>query len=207
MIRAIPARWSQLVRPVLTASAAVVVVCGLLVSCGKPQTVSTSPNRSSTAGASVITASAVDVQGLDQAFASYEELPATCPAEPAPGTMRLATIDATSVSWAISGFQPKPGCTAKVLGAPGQGEQTLPPDLVGPFGVRPGPPVGVFERSKGGQWTMNSEKGFPFPCPALGGDAPGPGNGAIPKQVLAAWHLLPYAANCVTVFYPTQPGR
>ncbi len=54
--------------------------------------------------------------------------------------------------------------------------------------------MGVFEKSGGSGWVMNSDAGWPFPCPALGGVAPGLGNGSIPKSVLTAWGMS-YADN------------
>jgi hypothetical protein len=52
---------------------------------------------------------------------------------------------------------------------------------------------------------MNDEGGIPFPCPAPGGDAPGPFNGSLPPPVLAAWGFT-YATNCASVYYPVQPA-
>ncbi len=135
---------------------------------------------------------------------SYEGLQATCPATPVAGTTRVATIDATGVSWAIARLTYTPGnCKIYTVPLAGQtAKQVSGPDKLEPFA---NPETSVFERANGGPWYMTSQGGKPFPCPAPGGVAPGEGNGAIPKNVLDAWHM-PYASNCADVVYPTNTG-
>lgn len=78
-------------------------------------------------------------------------------------------------------------------------------DQIGPWGRVPQPPIGIFQQNAGGAWAMNDEGGYPFPCPAPGGAAPGPNNGALPPEVVKAWHRK-YEANCANVIYPMQPN-
>lgn len=183
---------------------ALLAACAIAGGCGTTQTVSTDPNGSSTAGVTGITASAADKAGLAKAFATWEFLPATCPADAVmvvPGSLRLATINASGVSWAIASFEPSSNCMDFDLPGAGQiGRQPVDPHQLAGFY---GSPLAVFERASGGQWVMDEEGGAPFPCPAPGGAAPGPGNGAIPLQVLTAWNLA-YAANCSMVVYPRE---
>lgn len=159
----------------------------------------------STALVSVAEPNESDAQGLELAFVNWEQLPASCPVKILPGTASIASIKATGASWAIASFAPLPTCTEHVpppaVGPP----PVITPNEVGPFTETAGPPVGVFERSGTGAWVMNEEGGYPFPCPAPDGAAPGRGNGAFPPQVLTAWKL-PYARNCGNgPLYPSPP--
>jgi len=180
-------RWPRL-RAVLAGPVIVIVTGALLVGCGHSQTVSVS----------VFTPGTSDLQGLDQAFVSYESLPATCPVETVPGSVHTATIQATGISWAIAGFIPAPSCKEFADGKPFD-PNTYPP-FFGP------PPRAVFERPKGGPWTMNSETGSPFPCPSPKGHEPGFVSPALPPQVLTALHM-PYASGCENLVVPFMPGR
>ncbi|MDQ6782486.1 MAG: hypothetical protein M3063_03365 [Actinomycetota bacterium] len=205
-------RWPTL-RAVLAGPAIVVVTGALLVGCGHSQTVSTGPNVSSpptTAsidGVSVFTPGPSDLQGLDRAFISYEQLPATCPVETVPGSAHTTTIQTTGISWAVASFVPAPSC--KIV----YEEKPANPNEYGVFyqvpSKRQNPPTpvrGVFERPKGGQWTMNSQTGYPFPCPSPKGHEPGPVSPALPPKVLTALHMA-YASGCENLVVPFAPGR
>jgi hypothetical protein len=147
-----------------------------------------------TSGVVVGQLSTTDRQQLVTAFDQWEELPSTCDGQMISGSSKEATITASQVSWAIASFRPVSNCTA-----------FLNPASSGPFGEH-SPPVGVFERMKGGAWVMNSEGGTPFPCPAADGQAPAVGNGSLPPSVVAAWKMT-YAPNCASVIYLRQPGE
>jgi hypothetical protein len=155
------------------------------------------------AGVDVEKLSDSDAQALVEAFESWEDLPSTCPAEIVPNSAKVAVISRTGDSWAIAAFEPAPSCVFPHVIGPGLPTSTFDPQDHGPFvpGITT---IGVFEGSGGNAWVMNEEGGAPFPCPAPGGAAPGPGNGAIPGSVLTAWGLA-YAANCITVLYPLEP--
>lgn len=142
--------------------------------------------------------------GLEEAFATWERLPSTCPADVVPGSMRFArTTDGTM--WAIARFMPSPSCSHSLAPeVPGGPHRVVPPGMVGPFGRTSGPPLGVFQQKQGGDWVMNQEGGDPFPCPAQGGLEPGPGNGALPAAVLGAWEMT-YASDCAFPQYPQRP--
>lgn len=181
-----------------------VVGCCFLAACSTSQTLRTSPRRSSTTDVSVFTAAASDTLGIKEALGVWEKFPTTCPASAVAvvsNSIQLAKVNATGVSWAIAQFEPLSAC--KFVNLPGANQTGLnyldPHSLPGLAGS----PIAVFERPDNGQWVMNGEGGAPFPCPAPGGAAPGPGNGAIPQQVLTAWNLS-YAANCSSVSYPRQ---
>lgn len=142
---------------------------------------------------------------ITAAFNSWEILPATCQGVIIPGTLRIATVKSTGVSWAIAAFEPAPGCSANLAPAsPGGPPRPLGPEQIRPWSYVPQPTIGVFQRQPGQSWSMNSEGGRPFPCPAPGGRAPGPGNGALPPEVLVKWDLE-YAPNCADVVYPLRP--
>lgn len=164
----------------------------MAAACGGSSTTAASPNQSQ------------DIQALTLAFNKWEFLPSTCQAVMVPGTLKTATIPSSGVSWAIATFKRVAGCSYSEPPAyPGGPPRPIPARQIGPWG-RPSLPIGVFERQPGQAWSMNEEGGTPFPCPAPGGHAPGPSNGAIPPEVLAKWHLK-YAPNCSNVSYPLQP--
>jgi hypothetical protein len=167
------------------------------------------PNESTTIASStevlVRSPTKADLIGLSSAFDSWESMQPTCGGQPIAGSVKIATIRASGISWATADFEPVPSCIDYVSPSAGPSSQTIPPDQVPPFEAVPGPPLGVFEQLPGSSWTMNEEGGTEFPCPAPRGAAPGPGNGSIPTPVLAAWHLS-YAADCSNVAYPQQPG-
>lgn len=146
---------------------------------------------------------------LNLTFQGREGLPPTCPVVELPGTAKLATINSTGVSWAIATFGAAPQCQifrGPVVGSTSNRSVPVDPRQARPFMESP-PPTGVFEQQPGGKWLMNQEGGYPFPCPAPGGAAPGSGNGSIPSNVLHAWGLT-YAANCESVNYSLpQFGR
>jgi len=152
----------------------------------------------------VTPSSPADDNGIQAAFQSWEQLPPTCEAEIVPGSDKFATDTQTGIRWSIAQFQPGTACSETLAPAyPGGPSRIASANQIGPFG-RSTPPVGVFQQLAGGTWTMDEEGGTPFPCPAPGGLVPGPGNGAVPAPVLAAWSLS-YAPNCAFVFYPPKP--
>lgn len=165
--------------------------------------VTTSTTIASTADVKVPTATTADRQALEAAFATWERLPATCPGSIVPNSDRYALV--RDVEWAMATFGPAATCTQTLAPATAGGPtRSVDPMRVGPFAETNGLPVAVFEKQPGGSWVMNEEGGSPFPCPAAGGMAPGPGNGAVPAPALAAWGLS-YAANCAFPSYPSQP--
>ncbi|MDQ2753935.1 MAG: hypothetical protein M3R71_00100 [Actinomycetota bacterium] len=141
----------------------------------------------------VIQLDAANEAALAVAFEQYENLPATCPVETVPGTVYLAKIKATGVSFAVAGFKPTPAC--QVLS---EGKIGPPPPNYGPFGEIPPPPVGVFQDQPGAPWVMNSEAGVPYPCPPQPGERPAKYNSMVPPEVIAAWKLPYYSSTCVT---------
>lgn len=149
--------------------------------------VSTGPGQT-TKAVTVLQPDPANEQLLLAAFDSYEQLPPNCLGQNVAGTVHLATINASRVSWAISAFAPNPGCTKRYL----------------PFVEGPGPTIGVFERQPQGMWTMNSEAGKPFPCPPTQYQQPGSGKPQVPKAVLDAWDIPYYSPNCSPV-YPPPP--
>lgn len=184
-------------------------ICGVVMSvllaagCGGGRTLSSG----TTGGVTVKSVTPSVASELDRAFQAWEKLPATCPVVEIPGTSRLATIDATGVSWATAQFAPAPGCQvfrAPVSGSTSNQFTPVDPRQFGPFSTTV-PPRGVFEQPSSAPWQMNDEGGSPFPCPAPGGAAPGLDNGSIPKDVLQAWGLS-YASHCELVNYPRAPG-
>lgn len=151
------------------------------------------------------TGATADAPLIVSAFNSWEELPATCQALLVPGSLRVATLASTGVAWAMAAFKPVPDCSFTMGPAsPGGPPRPIRIEQIGPWGREPQPPIGVFQRPPGQGWTMNSEGGKPFPCPAPGGIAPGPGNGALPAELIRKWDLR-YATNCAEVSYPMRP--
>ncbi len=196
---------------------AVVGACCVMASCGPAQNVTTQTSggapkpfrdisqvpvstgqASNTEAVSVIQPSQGDLKSLGETFRQYEALPATCTTETVPGTVHVAKVKANGVSWAIAGFKPAPSCRVLNDG------QLVPAGATGPFGEIPQPPVGVFERQPGGQWTMNSEAGKPFPCAPPASQVPGAGNSAVPEEVLTALKI-PYAAQGCHTTTPPAP--
>jgi hypothetical protein len=157
------------------------------------------------AGVKVLAPTTADLTSLSAAFNSWEDMQPTCGGQAIRGTVKVATIESTGDSWAIASFEPASSCVDYVAPGAGASSQTIPPDQVPPFEEVPGPPIGVFEKMSGGNWIMNEEGGTVFPCPAPNGAPPGPGNGSLPAQVLAAWGLS-YATNCSNVNYPQEPS-
>lgn len=164
---------------------------------GSSDTAATSP-----AVVSVTPLSTSDASAITQAFDSWESLPATCFGQIKSGTTQFAELSSSGIAWAIADFVPVAGCSYSLNPAgPGLAPRPVPVSQIGPWGHAP--VVGVFQKVFG-TWAMNDEGGKPFPCPAPGGAAPGPGNGALPVSVVSAWGLT-YAANCALVTYPFQP--
>lgn len=160
-----------------------------------------SPDPGSIQPASLVQASAPDERALEEAFGSWERLPQTCPAVVVPGSARFARTP-DGVGWAMAKFEPSPTCSYSMAPvSEGGPRRSVAPNMIGPFGRSP---VGIFEQQPGGSWSMNQEGGRPFPCPAPGGVAPGPGNGSLPASVLVAWRLV-YAPDCAFPTYPLQP--
>lgn len=144
--------------------------------------------------ASTRAASADDLSAFTATFVARERVPDTCPAQVVPGSVKVAKVKETGITWAIALIEPAPRCRY----AGGVND----PPLVGPGDHLPWVPeqqvLSVFERKEGGPWEMNSDAGTPFPCPAPNGIQPGPGNGSLPPSVLRAFHLR-YAEDCSTI--------
>ncbi len=194
--------------------AVLAVILGVFgVACGSSQNVTTTKPAigASTAAVLVFSPITADIKGVEAADMAFDGLPATCPPVAQSEGMRFATIRATGVSWATTRFEPSTGC--KIYTSPGadqSGPQPVRLDEVSSFAVQKDglTPLAVFERQAEGQWTMNTFGTQPFPCPGLGGVAPGQGNSAIPPAVLTAWDLS-YAQNCSSVQYapPANGGH
>lgn len=181
-------------------SASVVIIATGIVGCGSGQVVRSGSGTTTSSGVAVVSPSAADTAAFNAAFAHFEDFPATCPFVQVPGTTDEAVVGSDGTSWAIASFAPSPSCVL-----PGGLAHVNPSSLL-PFAGSSGhPPIGVFEKAPGGQWRVNAEGGSPFPCPAPGGQAPGLGNGSVPKDVLTAWGMK-YAMNCANVTYPV-PGH
>lgn len=151
--------------------------------------------------ARLVQASPSEERALEDAFGSWERLPPTCPAVVVSGSARFAKTT-EGVGWAMARFEPSPTCSYSMAPASEGGpRRSVAPKMIGPFGRSP---IGIFEQQPGGSWNMNQEGGRPFPCPAPGGVAPGPGNGSLPASVLVAWGLF-YASDCAFPTYPLQP--
>lgn len=185
-------------RPAIVGLAALALAAG---ACGASTGVSTAAPH-----ATVAIASPADVAGLEAAFVSYWSEPSTCPVT-VTGPVRMA-IDASGTGWAMALVVPGGTCIGYDVGffgeAPGPGPNGLHPVDIShgePFST--GEPS-VFMRKPGQAWVMDSLAGTPFPCPAPGGLAPGPGNGALPADVVAAFGLT-YPNNCASVVYPYAP--
>lgn len=181
------------------------VVTGVLTlasaGCGGTTRVATA-----TPHATVVAASAADIADLEAAFVSYWSEPSTCPVT-VRGPVRMAT-DASGTGWAVALMVPSGSCIGyqdRFYGqAPGPGPGgSYPTDISQGEPFSTGDPS-VFMRKTGQAWVMDSLAGRPFPCPAPGGIAPGPGNGALPADVVAAFGLT-YPNNCASVFYPYAP--
>jgi len=202
-----PGQYLLQVPAVPTIGAAILSVGGVMAASPTTTSSPAAPTTSTTlgsaapSGVTILASTPANQARIESAFKAWEMLPLSCQAQVVPGSDRYATDGATGVTWAIAKFQPSPTCTNTQMYAGGPSQQ-VSPDQIGPFegGYSP---LGVFEESSGG-WTMNEEGGSPFPCPALGGNLPGPGNAAVPPNILAAWGL-PYASNCANVTYPPEP--
>ena len=181
----VPSRFTQLSRGARR-SAAILLSAALLVGCGASKPGDSSSLRTQ----------------LSKAFDGWEDLPSTCAAVIVASTVKHATADGTS--WAIASFEPPSPCY-RVLAPAGAGQppRTELEANIGPW-IGTEPVIGVFEISHG-NWEMNEEGGHPFPCPSAYGHAPGPGNGALPPEVVEAWHLRYASASaCEHVEFPTQ---
>jgi hypothetical protein len=175
-------------------------VAALAVGCGArgPVTETGPPPTTNPPAVEVVQATTAELSALDVAYGEFWNLPpSVCPADALPSSVKTATVESTGVSWAIARFQPGAGCSLKVGTATPGVTVAEDPYHIPAFldGAGDQPPLGVFERPDGGGWRINSTASYPFPCPALYGLAPGPGNGAVPADVLQAWGLA-YAANC-----------
>jgi len=184
--------------------ACVALVCFAASGCGPGQEVRVG---ASSAEVSVFAPNAADRGALKEAFVKWEAFPvSTCPAgaiEIVAGSLMAATVNETGESWAIARFVPLETCKVfNLRGANDPGRQSVDPRLLRGLD---GSPIAVFERAKGGDWTMNQQGGAPFPCPSPNGAPPGKGNGSLPPIVLRAWSLA-YAKDCSIVSYPRQPG-
>lgn len=117
----------------------------------------------------------------------------TCLTVPAPGTLLEAVVSASDVKWAFGRIEAKPGC--KAIGAnSGTYNANSRYPLIFPYNR------GVFEKQRGGSWSLNYVESLPFPCPAT--RAPGSGNPFVPLAVLNAVGVH-YATGCDYAVWPT----
>lgn len=176
---------------------AIIISVSLLVTgCGSGGIRTTT---SGVAGVVVRAATATDVGSLNAAFSGWGSLPASCPVQPVPGSVHVATISATGVSWAIGKFGPIAACQLIANG------QAVNPLRAVPFVyAADGHPEAVFEQQANGPWRMNAEGGTAFPCPPGPGVQASAGNGALPEDVVKAWGMT-YAQGCANVSYPRAP--
>jgi PKD domain/CHAP domain len=112
---------------------------------------------------------------LAQAYASARHLPPGAVAGLRPGSLHLASVPATGVSWAIAGFMPSPAAGPRALA-----------------GFQDGASTGVFTQAAGQPWRLVQAAG------AAGGCAP-----AVPAAIRKAWHL-PALAGCRTTASPAH---
>ena len=100
-----------------------------------------------------------------QAYASARHLPPGAVAGLRPGSLHLASVPATGVSWAIAGFTPSPAAGPRALA-----------------GFQDGASTGVFTQGAGQPWRLVQAAG------AGGGCGP-----AVPAAIRKAWHLAALA--------------
>lgn len=190
--------------------AMVLALAGALAACGSPNAETSATGTAvpttelPTATTSAPTQS--DISAIQAAFVSYWSLPTTCPVVLS-GTLQLA-YDAAGTGWAVGLMVPGPTCAiyreplANERPGPGpNGGYSVSPMGIEAFGTNQ---KSVFSRLPGYGWLMDGLAGFPFPCPAPQGEAPGPTNGALPSAVVKAFGLT-YATNCVSVYFAPGP--
>lgn len=123
---------------------------------------------------------------LQDAFVRWERLDTTtCKAETIPGQVWLATDTDSGISYGVAAFQPQPGCGSQLKGGASDTDA---------FGLRPQPPIAVFQRNPGGSWVMGWQIAAPFPCPKQP-QAALPLT-KIPKSVLDAWKMPYVSPTC-----------
>lgn len=169
------------------------VLCGLAPACGSSST-TTNPT-----GITLITPTVADQAIFIDGFMTEWRLDNRCPVVVVPNLLRGAT-DSSGVSWAHVQFLPAATCSL-----PQGGGQFADPLTRPPFHGINNPPGITFQKAPNGPWRYNGSSGDPFPCPDPKGIAPGPGTGAFPKEILAAWGFT-YAAHCDQVIYDRVRG-
>jgi hypothetical protein len=88
-------------------------------------------------GVRVVAATSANTTGLEQAYAAGRHLPASAVAGIRPGSLHLASIPSTGVTWAIAGFEPAAKAGAQVRQSFQDGAST-----------------GVFSRAQGKSWHL-----------------------------------------------------
>jgi hypothetical protein len=114
---------------------------------------------------------------LMQAYASGRHLPPGAVADLRPGSLHLASVPATGISWAIAGFTP-----------------SLAASPAARAGFQDGASTGVFTQATGRPWRLVRVAGTQGGC--------GP---AVPAAIRKAWHL-PAPAGCRTAGSAGSPA-
>ena len=147
------------------------VLAGGLAAASPAAAAVTAPATSSppAAGVQNVPATSADGALLAETYASARHLPGSAVAGVRPGTLRLARVASTGVTWAVAGFMP----------AASAGADTR-------IAFQDGAATGVFSQAPGQGWRLVQASG-----PASGCDQ------GLPPAVRAAWHLA-VPAGCGT---------
>ena len=116
-----------------------------------------------------LTASPADRVALTETYASARHVPGSAVAGIRPGSLHLARVTATGVTWAVAGFTPSPAAGLKAQ-----------------IGFQDSAASGVFSRAAGQPWRLVQPAAAPGTC-----------DSALPSAVRAAWHLAE-PAGCGT---------
>lgn len=127
------------------------------------------PAPASAAGVQGLTASPADRVALTETYASARHVPGSAVAGIRPGSLHLARVTATGVTWAVAGFTPSPAAGLKAQ-----------------IGFQDSAASGVFSRVAGQPWRLVQPAAAPGTC-----------DSALPPTVRAAWHLVE-PAGCGT---------
>ena len=167
-----PLRWTR-AATVLAAAASVTAfgLVGVLGAAAAAAALSPAPAAAPApaAGVQTLTASPADRVALTEAYASARHVPGSAVAGIRPGSLHLARVTATGVTWAVAGFTPSP--------AAGLRAQVAFQDSAA---------SGVFSRTAGQSWRLVQPAAAPGTCES-----------ALPAAVRAAWHLAE-PAGCGT---------
>ncbi len=142
-------------------------------------------------GATATTLSSSDMTDIASAFESFARIPPSCQVAVVSGSVKAATVLATSTTWAFLRVAPTSTCRISAV------DPTADPKTAYPFAL-PGGDTGIFQRVASGAWSMNYFETVPFPCPpntALG-ESPGPGSPIVPLSVLNAVRTSYASSGC-----------